>query len=363
MLRALRAAAAVLALTLAAPTLARAADEPTPPVEVPLRVGTSLSGRVESFDAKEVVLLVGPEQRRRVPWAQIAPLGVYRVRAALARPEDGPARLALAELASELGLWGEARREYEKAHALKAIDARAMRTAVAEAEARALDAGVALAERLTDAGDVEGAFEVARRLKLEFGGAADATRVDKLVARLVERVKAREAELQAAKASLDEVVLDADRKREVLARLTEAKRSSALGDKEGAAAREHMVKGVVSRTRRSVEAADAAYVAARRELGRLRRIARAGEPERDQALALLATLDTTHYRLLFDAAKFFWDERVYGTADEYAARASYVDPVDPELLELRQLLRERRIRYRASDMTNTWPSPSSPSTR
>ena len=94
-----------------------------------------------------------------------------------------------------------------------------------------------------------------------------------------------------------------------------------------------------------------------------RRIARAGEPERDQALALLATLDTTHYRLLFDAAKFFWDERVYGTADEYAARASYVDPVDPELLELRQLLRERRIRYRASDMTNTWPSPSSPPTR
>jgi hypothetical protein len=360
MLRALRTAAALLALTVAVPALARA-DEPSPPIEVPLRVGAAISGRVESFDSKEVVLLVGPEQRRRVPWSQVAPIGVYRVRAALARPEDGAARLALAELASELGLWEEARREFEKAHALGSIDARAMRTAVAEAETRALDAGLALAERLTDAGDVEGALEVARRLKIDFGGAADATRVDRLVARLVERVKAREAELLAEKEALDRVVLDADRKREILARLTEAKQKAAVGDREGVAAREHMAKGVVSRARRSVEAADAAYVAARRELGRLRRIVRAGEPERDQALALLATLDTTHYRLLFDAAKYFWDERVYGTADEYAARASYVDPVDPDLLELRQLLRERRIRYRASDHTNT--SPSSPSRR
>ena len=93
-----------------APPSARA-DGP-PPVELPLQAGSSLTGTVESADATEVVVLVGPGSRRRVPWAQLAPLGVLRVRAALTKPDDGPGRLALASLASDLGLFAEARWSY-----------------------------------------------------------------------------------------------------------------------------------------------------------------------------------------------------------------------------------------------------------
>ncbi len=70
---------------------------------------------------------------------------------------------------------------------------------------------------------------------------------------------------------------------------------------------------------------------------------------------MLGTIDRDQFRMLLDATKFFWEARVYATAEEYAARASYVDPVDPALLEVRAEIRSHRIRYRASDVTNARP--------
>ena len=43
------------------------------------------------------------------------------------------------------------------------------------------------------------------------------------------------------------------------------------------------------------------------------------------------------------------------TAEEWAAKAAYIDPVHPELLELRERIVESRIRYRLSDVTNARP--------
>jgi hypothetical protein len=116
-----------------------------------------------------------------------------------------------------------------------------------------------------------------------------------------------------------------------------------------------MAKGQVTDVRRAVEASDAAYQSGRRELGRVRRIAPKGSKERDEAGAVLAAVDTSEFRLLFAAAKFFWNARIYHDAEEYAARASYLDPVEPGLLELRTEIRQNRIRYRVSDLTNARP--------
>ncbi len=113
-----------------------------------------------------------------------------------------------------------------------------------------------------------------------------------------------------------------------------------------------MPKGVVSRVRRSSDEADEAYGAARRGLGRLRRLVGRAGPDHDAWAAALDDLDRVQFRMLFDAAKFFWDARVYAPAEDFAARASYIDPVDPRLLELRDDVRANRIRYRASDVTN-----------
>ena len=347
------ACAALLGLLLPLARPARAADTPAE-VEVPLLDGTSVKGAPVSADEKEAVLRVGAEARH-LAWERVAPLGVFRVRAALAKADDGPARLALAELASELGLWAEARAEYERAFALKALDGRAYEKAVADAEGRAIASGVARAQHAADAGDVAGALAIARGLKLDFAGARDARRVDELLQALDARIAQRQAELDAFQREVDKALLEADRRKEIVERRLKAKGQTALGDKSADEARALMPNGVVSRVRKLVEEADAAYVLARKELGRLRRIVAKEGPDRDDTMALLGVLDKSQYKLLFDAAKFFWDARVYATAEEYAARASYIDPVDPKLLELRQEIREHRIRYRLSDLTNARP--------
>jgi hypothetical protein len=350
-----------------APPPGAAAPAPAPPpgpagavatgvrIELPLQNGKTLSGVLEGTDAAEVVLLVGPGERRRVPWSQLAPLGVWRVRAATAKADDGPARRALAELAADLGLYAIARAEFEKALALGAIDAASYRAEVADAERRAIETGIARAQRAADAGDVETALAVARELKIDFASAVDAPRVEALLATLVARIGDRDRDQSAAKAEVEKVMVEAEKQKRIERHRFEARRQTAAGDRAAADARAQMPNAVVSRVRRHGEAAADAYEDARRALGRLRRIAGPTGALRDETTASLGDLDRRQYAFLFEAAKFFWDARVYATAEEFAARAAFVDPVDPRLLELRDEMRNVRMRRRLSDVTNARP--------
>lgn len=327
----------------------------SPPVELPLAAGKSLSGVVESADAKEVVLRIGTD-RRRIPWEQLTPLGVFRARAALTAPDDGPARLALAELAADLGLWVESRREYEKALGLKALDPATYARATAAAEERAVGALLAQAERAADAGDAEAAFAALRAVQLDFGDAVDQRRVEALLASVAARVKARAADQAAVEAEVTQLAEESRRRREILVRMTVAKGDRALGDRTADEARVEMKKGAVSRVRRTADAADEAYGTARRNLGRLRRLVGKSGSDHADWVAALDALDKVQFGLLLDATKFFWDARVYATAEDFATRASYLDPVNPTLLEIREEIRAHRIRYRASDVTNARPT-------
>ena len=342
----------LIGLVLAAPS-ARAADQR--PVQVPLASGKVVEGVIESAGNKEVVLRVGPEEVRRIPLAQLAPLGVYRVKAALAPAADGQARLELAELAVELGLYAEARVEYEKALALGAIDAKSFHGVVAAAERDAVAAGALQAMRRADAGDFEGALEIARELKLHFSGAPTAAAIDKLIAELLKGVNKLEADADQAAKELDRIRVDAERQKEILKRRTAAVAEIEKGRKQAESATEAREKGNVTRARKYAEAADEAFMNARRHLGRLRRIVPREDPQYAEIIAVLNDLDREHFDLLHATAWFFWEETVYSRADEYAARASYIDPVHPDLLELRDLLRISRIRYRFSDVTNAHP--------
>ncbi len=326
-----------------------------PVVDLPLSDGKTLSGVVVSVSAADVVVRVG-EGDRRLPWEQFAPLGVFRAHEALAAPDDGPSRLALAELAADLGLFVEARREFEKALGLHAIDAVAYAKAIAAAEEHAVSTLLAQAERAADAGDADRALEALRRVQIDFGNAVDPRRVQALLAAVAAKVDARGAEQRKLEAEMAKLVEESRRKKEILVRMTEAKRDRALGDRAAEEARANMPKGVVSRVRRSANEADDAYGVARRDLGRLRRVVGKTGDDHDAWAAALDSLDKVQFQLLLDATKFFWDARVYAAAEDFAIRASYIDPVNPTLLELRSDIRANRIRYRASDITNARPT-------
>ena len=87
---------ALLACVWCAPCPAVAGDDR--PVELPLVNGKTLKGAVQQIAGDEVVLALSGGKTRRVPWTQLTPLAVYRVKAALAPVTDGDARKKLAEL-------------------------------------------------------------------------------------------------------------------------------------------------------------------------------------------------------------------------------------------------------------------------
>lgn len=346
-----RTTAWLAALLLGLPGLARAADQR--PIELPLDGGEVLTGVVESISSTEVILRTGPESVRPIPLDRLAPLGLFRARQALAPVADGEVRLALAELATDLGLHAEARVELEKALALGALDERAFQKALVAAETAAVEAGLAQARTRAEAGDLEGALDVARRLRLDFAEAPGAAGVIRLVQELVDRIAELQAESDAAQAELEALQLGARRAKEIFLRTTQALDLLREGRRIASESRARQEQGSVTRARKLVDEADERFMASRRHLGRLRRILPHDAPERAEVLQALNRLDREQFALLFGMARFLYrDAGIFTQAERFAARASYIDPVHPDLIELRDQLIAGRIRYRLSDMTN-----------
>ncbi|MDJ0973421.1 MAG: hypothetical protein QNJ98_03110 [Planctomycetota bacterium] len=344
---------ALLACVCVGATPAHAGDER--PVELPLVNGKTLKGVVQQIAGDEVLIALGGGKLRRIPWSQLTPLAVYRVKAALAPVAEGEARKKLALLAADLGLYTEARIEYEKALALGALTQKEYKHLVAKAERHAVEAGVNHARKIAEAGDLERALDIATDLRLHFAGAPNAKAVGKLIQDLLRLVEKLDKEAAKAQKELEDALVDLQKNKEIIRRKTEAlaqvKKGIALtGDSEKA-----QKKGQVSRAHRNAEKADAEFTKARRNLGRLRRILPRRSEMRRDVLAKLVELDKAQFDLLFNMAWFMWESKVWSRAELYAAKASYIDPVHPELIELRDELASSRIKYRLSDMTNARP--------
>ncbi len=348
--RAFRPLLPALLFALLAASVAHAKD--ARPVELPLTNGKSLTGVVEKGTKLEVVVRLGPDQVRRVPWSRLAPLGHYRAKRALAPAADGEARLELAELAVDLGLYVEAREEYEKALALGAISKSKFQKAVTAAERDAVHNGIQYAERLADSGDLETAMEIARKLKLHFASAPNAAEVGKLVAKLVKRVQDFDRAAAREKAEIERVTIESKRNKEILVRKTKAVDLYKNAVKLMEGWRKNVAQGSQTRARKAAEKADAMFHQARLHLGRLRRILPRSHPARADILAQLTQLDRAQFDLRFGMAEFYNNQTVWTRAEKWAALASYIDPVHPDLVELRDHLMTNRIKYRLSDMTN-----------
>lgn len=323
-------------------------------VQIPLASGKSLTGHVVRATPEEVVLRIG-EQERRLPWSALTALGFYRCQRALAPVADGDARLKLGLLAVDLGLYIEAREEFEKALALGALQKSEFAERVAGAERAAVENGVALARQRAESGDLEGALEVARSLRQHFSEAPGAGSIARLVADLVKRIETLDAQALEEQEELARIQVASRREKEILERRLRATAGMENGDHAAKESARYREQGSVTRARKFAEQADELYQDARLQLGRLRRILPETDPERREALARLATLDRTQFALRFGMARFFADSKTWSHAERWLQLASYIDPVNPELIALREEVASVRIRYRLSDMTNARP--------
>ena len=323
------------------------------PVELTLTNGKVLRGVVESATEDEVVLRTGPESRRHVPWVQLAPRGHFRVKAALASPTDGEARMKLAELAVDLGLYVEARVEYEKALALGALNKKDFTRIVTQAERDAVKAGVSRAQRTAESGDLDAAMETARQLKLHFATAPNALAINKLIEQLLAKVHELDAAAAKDLEELKRIKIEVRRHKEILLRKTNAVDQIRRATMIAAQSKAKQEQGSVTRARKLADKANEGFQDARKNLGRLRRILPRDHVQRPAILAELDKLDRAQFDLLFGMAWFLaFDAGSFTQAEKFAAKASYIDPVHPELVELREHLLTSRIRYRMSDMTN-----------
>ncbi|MDA1196206.1 MAG: hypothetical protein O2894_13635 [Planctomycetota bacterium] len=346
------AACSALALWLCLALVPTAQAKDARPVELPLTNGQSLTGVVEEGDEREVVVRLGPEQVRRVPWSRLAPLGYYRAKRALAPAADGDARLRLAELAVDLGLHVEAREEYEKALALGAIEKSHFKKAVSDAERDAVENGVRYAERLAESGDLEAAMEIARRLKLDFATAPNAGEINKLVEKLIKLVQSLDREASKEQAELEAAIVAGKREKEILERKTRALDLVLNAEKRLPEWQTLRDRGSLTKARRIAEAVDEMFQEARLNLGRLRRILPRDHEARREILAQLTKLDKSQFDLRLAMAQYEKEATAWKHAERWAARASYIDPVHPDLVELRDYLMTNRIQYRLSDVTN-----------
>lgn len=322
---------------------------------LPLKNGKSLEGVVERATPTDVVLRIGKgdtARTREIPWTQLAPLGVYRARAAVAPPADGEARKLLAEMAADLGLYVEARAEYEKAWALGALDEKSFRTLVRAAERHAVEAGIAQALKLAEAGDLERALAKATELRIHFRDAPNAKDVIKLVDQLLEQVTKMNDEAQAERQALEAAMVDLEKNKEILRRRAQASKALAKASSAAALSKKARDVGNVTRARKNADIAHKHFQEARRHYGRLRRVLPRGHTMRRDTLGRLVELDKQQFDLLFGMAWFLWQGRVYSQAEIWASRASYIDPVHPDLMDLRADLVASRIRYRLSDVSN-----------
>ncbi len=324
----------------------------TRPVTLPMTNGKSIQGVIEEGDEREVVVRTGPEQVRRIPWSRLAPLGYYRAKRALAPAADGKARQRLAELAVDLGLFVEAREEYEKAYALGAIDKKKFKGAVASAERDAVRNGVQYAEKLAESGDLEAAMQIARQLKLHFASAPNAREVGALVAKLVKLVQTLDKAAAKEQAELDRVVVENKKQKEILRRKTKALDLFKNAEKMHPEWLKLRKRGSLTKARRIADKMDTMYQDARINLGRLRRILPREHPTRKEVLAQLTRLDKAQFDLRIGMAEYEKEATAWKHAERWAAKASYIDPVHPDLVELRDYLMTNRIRYRVSDVTN-----------
>ncbi len=195
-------------------------------------------------------------------------------------------------------------------------------------------------------------MEMARLLKLHFATAPNAREVSALVAKLVSLVQTLDKEAAKERAELDRVVIASKREKEILRRKTKAidlyKNAGTLIPEW----KKHRDRGSLSKARKIADKIDGMLQEARINLGRLRRILPRGHAARKEILAQLTQLDKAQFDLRLSMAETEKEATAWKRAELWAAKASYIDPVHPDLVELRDHLMTNRIRYRVSDVTN-----------
>ncbi len=286
-------------------------------------------------------------------WEDLTPFSRYEVRAAVLDEDDGPGRLALARLCLDEGLPAEARREVLRARGLGAGEPADLDALVSACDRAEAEAAFSEVDRLSAAGDLDGAIEALKAYLVRAPASEWTERARERASELVRR-----RELDAERRRIEAERLKSDRARDTRARAiadtmeqgdrlrTEGSRAALIGIREEPG-------GSITRFLAALDEAAVRYLEARRLYERARRTAgNDGPVESRAALEARRGVEARLLDVYLRLARSHVAHKRWKEAQAALDKALRLDPVNPEGLDLQETVSKNWIRRKASELTN-----------
>jgi len=316
-----------------------------------LRAGDLVAGRVVALDEKGVTFQPEKGGEMHVAWERVTLTCRFDLWEASLAADDAAGRVALARWALDAGLFRAARRALLEAQGLGYPGADDLAKLLLDVRRREADDVLEDADALVGADELEKALDRVRGYLRAADPGADADRVRNRVPDLLQRIEKRdeavkEAEDARAKAEKDGRLKDwIDR---TLGAAEDRKSRAAAAATEGFT---NLAKGNQTRARDGLSRAESLYQAARTDYGRVRKAVKQG-PVADDCNERIKECDERTLEVLIRWGRLEVGNKAWKKASAVVDRGLRVDPVQPELLELRQTIDRNWIRRKASEITN-----------
>jgi tetratricopeptide (TPR) repeat protein len=310
-----------------------------------------LTGRVEKIQ-KDGVLFAMEQATTVIPWKRIHPADRYRLRVSVTPSEDAAAYKALAKTALGESYYPGARRALERALALGHKDGRAIQKLLDVVDLRECESLYAQFEEALSKQEYEAAMVVVRQMAMRFASNPLTTRAR---GRTSSILKARDAARRQAKkdaAQAQTAEKEAKKRAWIDARFADAESKIAKGKAAMIEGRRYHARTSLTRARKGYEAAEEAFLKARRSLLRVRRAARSG-PDFDRADREIRAVERRLLDAYLGLAVMYVSQKNYKRGVIYVDRALLFDPVNPEALRLSDEIRRGRIHRSTRRLTNT----------
>lgn len=297
---------------------------------------------------------------KTIPWGELTRESAFKARKTLTSYDDPNARVALAEFARKLKLFPDALEQLEIALALGGLDETAFEKRARELETEEVEYLTASIDQLLESGAKPAVcLSAIKRLRERYPEHPANAKYEPHVKALVEKLAEKVEEEQAAKQKkVDDKEMAALRKD--VEKLNGKKlKALATAAKLHEESKEAVKKRQVSRVKNTLvepRGAERYYKKARTYLRKM--AARDKQFRIVTREGLQKEYDEIAERLVdcyLQVARILMKQRNYKGTIPYLRKILYYDPIHEEALEMADTIRENRISFKVSDITNARP--------
>lgn len=314
--------------------------------------GDLIPGEVVEVDDKGVLFRPDGGGSMRVPWDKVHTINRYELWKATLGVEDTAGRVELSKWCLSAKLYRYARRELVEAQGLGYEGKEDLEALISKVNQTEADDAIATIDAHVEAGRYEEALATIRRYRRDSVDEEQDARVRKRIPDIVARMERRdELEKDARKTKLKKAQEDR-KKRWVESNLGIAARKKTEGITAAVDGFSYLAKGNQTRARRGLKKAEDKFDDSR---GLLKRVKRAVRPGSDESALIRREMDELDRRTLEVLTR--WgslevDNKSWKKASPIVDRGLKIDPVNVELLRLREIIDKNWIRRKLSGITN-----------